>query len=126
MVIPKPGLIIATLALLVLVATACAPEATPATSPPVAPPSPSSHPTATPSEKPVPSSSPTATPTEEPVLSASLKRGCTTAEGGFDNAGLSVGEVAVNFTLKDIHGEDYRLSRLLGEKPVLMVFASFT
>ncbi|MFC2022723.1 hypothetical protein ACFLTL_00980 [Chloroflexota bacterium] len=112
MVIPKPGFIIATLALLVLAATACAPEATPATSPPVAPPS--------------PSSSPTATPAEEPVLSASLKRGCTTAQGGFDNAGLAVGEVAVNFTLKDIDGEDYRLSRLLGEKPVLMVFASFT
>ena len=64
----------------------------------------------------------------EPVLSTTLKRGCSPADarGNFGNAGLSIGETAVNFTLGDIHGTEFRLSRLLAEKPVMMVFGSFT
>jgi len=63
----------------------------------------------------------------EPVLPDSLRRNCQITGGGnFDNVGLATGETAVNFTLKDIHGIDYRLSRLLVEKPVVMAFGSFT
>jgi peroxiredoxin len=36
------------------------------------------------------------------------------------------GELAIDFTLKDIHGSEYTLSKLLGEKPVVMIFGSFT
>lgn len=61
------------------------------------------------------------------VLPTELKRGCTDfATGGFDNAGLAIGEMAVDFTLKDMDGKEYTLSQLLGEKPVVIVFGSFT
>jgi len=65
---------------------------------------------------------------EEPELSAVLKKDCSpaSARGDFGNIGLQVGEVAVNFTLRDIHGAEFRLSRFLAEKPVMMVFGSFT
>ncbi len=79
------------------------------------------------SEEPVPSSAPATVDSDEPVLSTALKRGCfRTTRGNFDNAGLAIGERAVNFTLKDIYGNEYRLSRLLALKPVVMVFGSFT
>jgi len=65
--------------------------------------------------------------TEEPMLSTTLKRNCPpTVRGNFDSVGLAIGEMAVNFTLKDIHGNEFVLSRLLAEKPVVMVFGSFT
>ncbi len=85
------------------------------------------------------SSSPSLTPTptttsnvepEEPVLSDSLKRDCQLTQspvrGDPESAGLRVGEKAFNFTLRDIYGTEFRLSRLLAEKPVVMVFGSFT
>ena len=64
----------------------------------------------------------------EPVLLDTLKRNCqiNRGSGNFDQTGLAVGETAVNFTLKDINGSEFRLSRLLAEKPVLMIFGSFT
>ena len=34
--------------------------------------------------------------------------------------------MAVDFTLKDIHGNTVSLAGLLSEKPVVMVFGSFT
>ncbi len=64
----------------------------------------------------------------EPVLLDTLKRNCqvTRGSGNFDQTGLAVGETAVNFTLTDINGSELRLSQLLAEKPVLMIFGSFT
>lgn len=43
-----------------------------------------------------------------------------------ETIGLKEGGKAVNFTLKDITGNEYVLSRLLAEKPVVMLFGSFT
>jgi hypothetical protein len=71
---------------------------------------------------------------EGPVLSDGLKRDCQITQGtdDFENTGLIIGETAVNFTLMDIHGIEYRLSQLLNQpntgsvKPVVMVFGSFT
>ena len=67
---------------------------------------------------------------EEPTLSNTLLRDCdptqTSGGGDFDDGGLQIGEKAVNFTLRDIHGTEYRLSQLLAEKPVMMVFGSCT
>jgi len=66
---------------------------------------------------------------KEPALSTTLKKDCLINQSsvrGFDNAGLEIGEQAVNFTLRDIHGSEFRLSRLLVDKPVMMVFGSFT
>lgn len=40
--------------------------------------------------------------------------------------GLEQGGKAVNFELKDIHGNTFVLSQLLTEKPVVMIFGSFT
>ena len=74
------------------------------------------------------SSSPSPEQSIGPVLSTSLKRECPpdNVRGGFENTGLSVGEMAVDFTLRDIHGTEFMLSRLLAEKPVMMLLGSFT
>ena len=63
-----------------------------------------------------------------PLLSSALKRDCqrTGASGGFQNVGLAEGEIAVDFTLNDVNGNSVTLSGLLAEKPVVMVFGSFT
>ncbi len=55
--------------------------------------------------------------------SDALTRDC---QRGQRSSSLGVGEVAVNFTLKDTYGSEYSLSALLVEKPVVMVFGSFT
>lgn len=62
------------------------------------------------------------------VLSTALKRGCWPGSGsaGLRNTGLAEGEAAVEFTLKDIQGNPVSLSELLDEKPVVIVFGSFT
>ncbi len=65
----------------------------------------------------------------EPILSNALTRDCKPGRpsgAGFETVGLSEGGKAVNFTLKDIHGSEFILSQLLAEKPVVMVFGSFT
>ena len=64
----------------------------------------------------------------EPELSDALKANAEFSLSGenFDQAGLQVGELAVNFTLKDIDGQEQRLSRLLATGPVVMEFGSFT
>ncbi len=64
----------------------------------------------------------------EPMLLEDLSRNCQSAESeyNFKNVGLPIGQTAINFTLKDTQGTEYRLSRLLAEKPVVMVFGSFT
>ena len=65
---------------------------------------------------------------EEPILSSDLKRGCTdsSAQKGFSDVGLHTGELAVAFHLRDIDGKEVSISRLLAEKPVVLVFGSFT
>lgn len=55
--------------------------------------------------------------------SDALTRDCQRGQG---SSGLEVGKVAVDFTLEDTHGSEYNLSVLLAEKPVVMVFGSFT
>ena len=57
-------------------------------------------------------------------LARDIKR--TRRSGGFDNVGLTIGETAVDFTLKDVDGNTVSLRGLLSEKPVVMVFGSFT
>ncbi len=63
-----------------------------------------------------------------PVLANDLIRDIkrTRRSGSFDNVGLTIGETAVDFTLKDVDGNTVSLRSLLSEKPVVMVFGSFT
>ena len=45
----------------------------------------------------------------------------------YDEQAPKVGDIAPDFELRDAHGENpVRLSNLLGEKPVALVFGSFT
>jgi hypothetical protein len=62
------------------------------------------------------------------VLSDALLRSCEHAGAprNFSNSGLAVGETAVDFALQDTQGNIISLSDLLIEKPVAMVFGSFT
>jgi hypothetical protein len=117
--------------LLLIIACAGSPE--PAPSAPPVPPAAPAPPEVTQPPKPATISEPApgrpaGTGSGEPPLSDNLKRNgrITQGDGGFDNTGLAIGETAVNFTLKDIHGADFRLSHLLAEKPVVLVFGSFT
>lgn len=97
---------------------------------PALPPAPAPIPTPRPALTPEPSvvPHPVAPEPEALLLSDALKRGCERSRpsGGFENVGLAVGETAVNFELKDIHGNTVSLAGLLSEKPVVMVFGSFT
>ena len=63
-----------------------------------------------------------------PVLLEGLIRDCPPTEnrGNFSDVGLSTGQLAVNFTLKDTQSKEFRLSSLLAQRPVVMVFGSFT
>ena len=65
---------------------------------------------------------------EPVILSDALKRNCQQSEAprNFDSTGLAVGEHAVEFTLKDVNGQEYTLSEMLVEKPVVLVFGSYT
>ena len=87
-------------------------------------------PTHIPTTQPEPSGSDNQTDNlaDEPQLSTELKRGCQIGPDSrdFEQAGLAVGTEAINFTLKDLWGDEIRLSRLLTEKPVVMIFGSFT
>ena len=66
--------------------------------------------------------------TEGPVLSDALTRNCQRdgSSGNSVMSGLDAGQKAVDFTLKDVHGRETSLSGLLADKPVVMVFGSFT
>ena len=46
--------------------------------------------------------------------------------GELQKKGLKVGETAIDFTLSDIKGNEYTLSEILREKPVVMELGSFT
>jgi cytochrome oxidase Cu insertion factor (SCO1/SenC/PrrC family) len=65
----------------------------------------------------------TASRSENLTSSDALTRDCRHGQGF---SGVGVGEMAVDFTLKDTYGSEYSLSALLVEKPVVMVFGSFT
>jgi len=60
------------------------------------------------------------------VLQDILTRDCKAEDYASDKVGLPVGEKAVNFTLKNLKGNDVRLSQLLAEKPVVLIFGSFS
>jgi hypothetical protein len=64
-------------------------------------------------------------PAAAPQLPTELVRGCQQARGR-ERGGPLPGELAIDFMLKDVHGNEYRLSKLLAEKPVVMIFGSFT
>ena len=59
-----------------------------------------------------------------PLLSTNLVRGC----GGRDQSKKhpQEGDQAIEFALKDVEGNPYVLSELLLEKPVVLIFGSFT
>ena len=107
----KSWLSMTAISMLVLAITACAPETAP-------------------EPKPEPGIIPSSVVQEIkiPELSDALQRNYqrNRPAGGFENVGLAIGETAVDFTLKDIHGTTYRLAELLSVKPVVMVFGSFT
>ena len=63
---------------------------------------------------------------KELVLSDTLIRNCKEGDFANENVGLPVGEKAINFSLKDLKGNETSLAQLLAEKPVLMIFGSFT
>jgi hypothetical protein len=61
-------------------------------------------------------------------LSDALKDDCEQSRpsGGINEAGIPQGALAVDFNLKDTEGRDHTLSAMLAQKPVMMVFGSFT
>ena len=61
--------------------------------------------------------------TEQPVLSDSLIRNCQREPR---SSSVRTGNTAVDFTLKDTQGLEFNLASLLTEKPVLIIFGSFT
>ncbi len=63
-----------------------------------------------------------------PQLSNALKANCEEGRtsGGIGQAGIPQGAPAVDFTLQDTEGRDHTLSAMLAQKPVLLVFGSFT
>ncbi len=66
--------------------------------------------------------------TDVPVQAGELTANCQPDEesGGGMGQGLKVGETAIDFTLEDIDGAAVSLSGLLAERPVVMIFGSFT
>ena len=63
-------------------------------------------------------------PRPPPALKTELTRGCQ--KPNRNNPGPKVGDTAIEFTLLDVNGVSYTLSELLHEKPVVMIFGSFT
>ena len=66
----------------------------------------------------------TGTSRGQSTLRNDLTRGCQKGEP--NPSGPRVGDPAIEFTLRDVKGESYTLSELLQEKPVVMIFGSFT
>jgi len=67
---------------------------------------------------------PTAPQIFSPELTGNLKYGCTKKDPKTPSP--KEGELAVNFSLRDVNGVEYTLSEMLSEKPVYMIFGSFT
>ena len=71
---------------------------------------------------------PAADGTDVPALAGELTVNCQPdkeSSGGLGR-GIGVGQTAVDFALEDIDGVPVSLSGLLAEKPVVMIFGSFT
>lgn len=62
--------------------------------------------------------------TFSPELTDNLRPGCTKKDPR--TASPKEGELAVDFSLRDVNGVEYTLSKMLSEKPVYMIFGSFT
>jgi len=83
-----------------------------------------------PSITPMPTPLPSATPVPElleivpPVLSTELSHGCERRGPGSQPPKEE--QLAIDFTLLDTNGNSYTLSELLTEKPVVLIFGSFT
>jgi hypothetical protein len=87
-------------------------------------------PTAQPSATPTPAATATATATPSPVPpnlegGGALARRCDQYQM-FAARPMVPGQLAVDFTLKDTKGKAYTLSRLLAEKPVIVILGSYT
>ncbi|MFV1948743.1 MAG: hypothetical protein ACC633_02285 [Anaerolineales bacterium] len=67
---------------------------------------------------------PTGSQTFSPDLADNLKSGCTKKDP--KTSSPKEGELAVEFSLRDVNGVEYTLSEMLSEKPVYMIFGSFT
>ena len=70
----------------------------------------------------------TVTPTPAPPKlepAGTLARRCDQFQS-FATRPMTPGQLAIDFTLKDTKGKAYTLSKLLAEKPVIMIFGSFT
>jgi hypothetical protein len=65
-------------------------------------------------------------PTQETTLelSTALVRGCDRRDG--TDPELKKDDMAVEFSLVDVDGNSYVLSELLEEKPVLLIYGSYT
>jgi len=59
-----------------------------------------------------------------PLLSTDLVRGCKGRDQSTKHP--QEGDKAIEFALKDVEGNLYILSELLREKPVVLIFGSFT
>ncbi|UCC77848.1 MAG: hypothetical protein JSW37_05640 [Anaerolineales bacterium] len=72
-----------------------------------------------------PTPAPTLTSPLAPQLPTNLIRGCRPL-GARTSRGPDVGELAIDFTLRDVDGNEHTLSQLLADKPVVLIFGSFT
>jgi hypothetical protein len=85
-------------------------------------------------EAPLDPGTPDPPPPEPPTLSTALAHRCfgwpadefTLENRAPTQIGLSDGDLAVDFELKDLGGNAYGLSELLATKPVLLVNGSYT
>ena len=59
-----------------------------------------------------------------PILRDDLISGCTRRDPNF--ASPKKGESAIDFSLRNVDGEEFALSQLLTDKPVYMISGSFT
>ena len=83
-------------------------------------------PAATPTARATPTVTVTPTPAPPRLEPAStLARRCDQFES-FVARPMTPGQLAIDFTLKDTKGKAYTLSNLLAERPVVMIFGSFT
>ena len=79
---------------------------------------------------PTAAATPTATATPRPLPPAldpasKLARNCE-QYASFAARPMVPGQLAIDFTLKDTKGKEYALSSMLAQKPVVMIFGSFT
>jgi hypothetical protein len=115
----------------VLIVSACAPSLVKTEKP--APPKPTVQPLHSeavsddlrPAETSIPSTTIPEPTQEAPLeLSTDLVRGCDRRDG--TDPRLQEGDSAVDFSLMDVNGNSYVLSELLEEKPVALIYGSYT